>query len=485
MNKVMGFLANHTKFQYLLFLSIVLVLGSSDLLPVPYFKYLVVISLIVCFLFFHPKLNICAITVWIPIQYWITKVLEVVPVYFVWIDEFLLVVLTFTWLSRKLLNGEGFVKSPVDMPILLFVTIGILSAAINYVNPIQASLGIRGLLQYALIYYAILNLELNESFLRKLFFISLSIAVGQFFVVVYQANIYGWHVFGRGAFDLITGTMGPHGANGLGYFTLMYIFLLLGIMLHKKGTKLLFFVLFFLLFVPLILSSTRGAYLIMVLFLMPLSIKYIIKPSRKLLYFLLPVVLLTLGIVYYINRSEHKEATKRCYFSIEQELRLEMDVQVVGRLGFYPIAYYILTDTKLGPVIGRGPGTFSSFTGTHFKAPLFYDLYGTTLKEDKSYPSQLIATTVEFGFLGIIVFFFIIYRFYKIRELVYNTTKSMFWKGIAFGFLGLLFIFILPTIIANVWEVQYIAFYVWLYSGVLYKVYTMERKGAFDEGPVS
>ncbi len=43
----------------------------------------------------------------------------------------------------------------------------------------------------------------------------------------------------------------------------------------------------------------------------------------------------------------------------------------------------------------------------------------------------------------------------------------------------------IPTIIVNVWEIQYIAFYVWLFSGVLYKVYIIERKGALDEGLVS
>lgn len=429
-----------------------------------------------------PKTCIYIIVIWVPIQYWLTKDLQLLPIYFVWIDEFLLVVLTALWLYRVLLYKEEFVKNPINMPILWFLIIGIISGIINQVDPIQTVLGIRGVFQYAMIFYAIINLKLEEDFLKKLVFISLAIAIGQFFISIYQAQAAGWHVFGSKGLDLIYGTMSKGGANGLGYFTLMNIFNVMGLILYKKGSKLHYYAFLFLLYVPLLLSSARMAYFILIVFFVILMISNII-PLKKYIHFLLPIAVLILGLIFFVNKGGGP--TKQAYFSFKQMFQMEMDMQRVGRLGFYPVAYDVLTDTKLGPLIGRGPGNFSSYTGYRYKSPLLFDLFGTTLKEGRTYHSQIIATTVEFGFLGIIVFFFIIYRFYKIRNLVYNSTQSMFWKGIAVGFSGLLLIFVIPTIIANIWEVQYIALYFWLYGGILYKIYILERKRLPDENLVS
>jgi len=428
-------------------------------------------------IFAYPRAGLAIATCFVPLQYFLIKPFgETALKYAVLLDEFTLLVITLAWMSGNInRKGKIWTRTAIDMPLLLFILVAFMSTILNGAPFFEAMFGMRQHMQYALIFYAIVNLDLPRAFIRKLFLISLGIAAIQLPVMIGQWDIAEIVFREQNAPDIFVGTMGKGGANAVGFFLLIHIAFLLG--LFQAGYRRYprsFLILFSLyLLVPFIMCGSRVGLLIFPFFILWLFYKDIRRP-QYLLVGLILVGIMILGSIYYVkNMLVDWDLT----YSLETNISAETDPRKAGRIAYYGIGWDVLHHHSVSPLIGTGPGTYSSYAARRFEPPLAQAyVYKITPGVEHLVDSQIIATGVEYGYLGLVFFYLIIIRFWRMTIAAYRTTTDLFWKGISRGFVATLILATFVTPVINVWEIQYFAYYLWLWAGFMWCLKTGEEK---------
>jgi len=388
-------------------------------------------------------------------------------------SEILLLTTLVALIIKKIIERKPFVKTAVDIPVLLFVCATFLSGLLNQTPLLEIVLFIRILLRYYALYFLLVNIELDEKFTKKLIYGIMTIVTLQFFIGLTQIFIGApvnkillprptsltvgsytkdWLLL-RGLREkgyLAFGTFGDPVNLGLFIFVILVVILGIYFMWRKPIKKLWLF--FLLSFFTLLFTYSVG--LIFTLFVSLLFITIIKRKWTLIVSSSLIVLLFFLILTFY--PAEFAEVATSHYavspfknFSATFSTTFIESIQKNRLFTLIEVPKVILSQS---PLFGFGPAWH-----------LIKDRISSYWLGDV-YWAQMLG---QVGMIGLWAFLWIIWRFYKVGFNVYKNSNDLLKKGIALGFLGVIVGVFFYDFIGAALETRPLAFYFWLFAGLI------------------
>lgn len=408
-----------------------------------------------------------------------------------------LLLLTFVALiADRLLRQKTWKKTPLDIPLLLFVGAGILSGLVNAVSPVVTLLGMRILLRYVLLYYLITQIGFDRKTIRPL----LAGMLGAAIIVVGLG--FAQSLLGQSVSDFLTvqettlgtitlrdlppvrlaqgtyiySTLGRY--DLLGLYSALILLLLLSLFMHypRRRTSLL------LLLVPvgicLMLSMSRQSWLLVYTGLVAwVFVQRNIKLGTLLI--LAPLVLTGLAmslphLVRYYSGSELSQASvlTRLLEPYSPEYR-DISANSGGRLYvIFNVGSRILEETFL---FGFGPGRFGSLTSEvfDFSAADLLSMSEWQLKflNDVNW----ITVLGQYGVIGTTAFALMFGTLFRYAWRVYRRSADPLTKSVNLACLGSIAGLMTAAFAGPNFEQRVFSMYIWLFAGMAVSLARAER----------
>jgi len=330
-------------------------------------------------------------------------------------------------------------------------------------------------LKFILAFYAIVYLSPSEHVLRRLIILIVGLGLLQIPVAMIQFGIYrsGYLTLGpdQFAWDFAGGTLGATSTAVLALLSLMIMSLLLG--LAQASRKWRYAVLAFAFFIPAVVGEGKIVFALaplMILFL--LTYKWALFRARTLLLlsaFAVVLVLSLAALQIILPEARSLEVlSSPSYTSQNYERGLSATSGFPrSRLGGIEFTLQLISADKMKALVGYGPGSSShAFTEAadgslyrqyqDFEGPYFYFSF-----------TQLSTTLLEYGAAGLIIYLLMLWRLYRYNSRLLARIRQPFWRGVAWGFRGVIFIFVVSIIYWRVWATEALASVVWVLAGII------------------
>jgi len=393
----------------------------------------------------------------------------ILPRQAIWTSDAIIVFL----FLKSLHLGVGqkkFEKTPLVLPILLFFIWAVLSGFLKGISWFTIGVALKDFFRYILLFYAIINLDIEEKNLKSLITLFIMLIFLQVPVTIFQYKLYGQH-------DWVSGTLGRHGTGEMLILVTAIISVLVGFFLHYKS-RFKYLLGIPCLLVPLILGSARAA-----LLYIPLTMVFIIRKSLcgKLLtktFEMLLIVGILIGfglMIPFLKEPVNSLVTDTIQGWKTQVNAAVIGPEVPGRLRAPRIAVEWINRERLGPVIGYGFGStkesyFGEYTGR------FYKTYSPRT-------NQLSSTLIEMGYPGLVFYFWLIFAAFAMNICFFRNTKDNYWKAISFGVDGIIFMHLVGILYQNIWCTGYSSFPFWFFLAIIYSL--GKKNGIFNKRSAS
>jgi hypothetical protein len=388
-------------------------------------------------------------------------------------SEMLLLITFIVLVMKKITEKKHFVKTAVDIPVLIFACSAFLSGVLNQIPLLEIVLFLRIVLRYYFLYFLIINIDLDQKFTKKLIYGLVSIATFQFFIGTAQVLIGGplnrlllprpstlqvgsyskeWLLLEglREKGFLVFGTFGDTVNLGLFVFTILTISIGLYFMWKKPDKKIWLF--FGFSFFTLLFTYSVG--LILTLFVSLLFIT-IIKRKWTLVVSSSFIVLLFFLILTFFPAEFAEVATS--HYAVSPFKNVSATFSTTFLESIQKNRLFTLTEVPKvilaqSPVFGFGPGW-----------NLIKDRISNYWLGDV-YWAMILA---EGGLIGLFALVWIFWRLYKTALGVYQNSSDLLKKGISLGFLGVIVGVLFYNFIGPALETRPLAFYFWLFAGLI------------------
>ncbi len=372
------------------------------------------------------------------------------------VDDFLLVLIGFSWLARSALHKELglFLKTPLNKPIFFYLVVCILSTAIGMlVGNVRIQSGFFFVLkyfEYYIVYFMVVNHIQSKKQVKYLIIALLLTCV--IVDIVGLAQIPS----GQRLSAPFEGEIGEPNTFG-GYLVLMLaISIALFVSIDSKKVKAVLLMVTGLSIAPLLLSLSRASYLAFV----PTYFTLIVLSKKKggliavLVFACLASPLLMPEKV--INRVAYT-FSQRAQQGQEKIGTVRLDTSTSIRLRSWARGFEA---SMKRPIFGYG------VTGWHF------------------IDNQFTKVLVETGFLGLSAFLFLLYSIFKEGWKVFKGTNDKFYKGITMGFLAGLVGLIVHSLAANTFIIVRIMEPFWLLAGIVVVIPAIEAREKAQNGQI-
>lgn len=418
-------------------------------------------------IFFQPRLGFLALVLFVPTQFWWIDELRVLPGPLRYLDDLLLVLLAARVVGDRLRSGTSLAATRWDLPILVFLSVGLLSALVNQTPAVHTLAGLRAPLLYALLLYLVANAPslFDRAYLDWIWRVMLTLALLQPLTAFYQYPQRGFSA------DALTGTLGRGGANDLGIFLLPFLFYLVSLRFDagRKPRWALPGVL--LLSLTTILCGSRAAWFVAIGVVLLLWGRRLVR-GRAWIATSVAVALLALALNQVLvfqgaHSIRHAIGWKPIYAA------LFLISSGGGNLAYFPLVWRLVQHHAVVPFLGLGPGMVSSTAAVHLDAPLYrnvlYDYFGQTMIGlDGNPESQVLATGGELGPVGLAAGFAMVAVWFVEAWRARRQPSSDHERALATGVLASALAALVLTPIRNVWEIPHLAFALWLPGCILY-----------------
>lgn len=355
-------------------------------------------------------------------------------------DDFLLGIIVFTWLVRAAVYKEfvAFRSTPLHTPIALFMAVSLLATFIGMVmGRVSVTSGLffnLKIFEYFVVFFMVVNYVREERELKTFVILILLVAL--------MVNLYALYQVPSGA-RVTAPFEGEFGEpNTLGGYLLIMISLTLALFLLRSfGQRTNYLIpLLFLSGAVLMFTQSRGSWLGMIF----LSVPFIILSSKRV-FFLIGAVLLVIAIPYVAPES----TKERFIGTFRSDPFFERSERFMG-MGLDPSASERVTSYKEG---------FEKWK----KHPLFgYGVTGAGFID-----GQFLRILVEIGFVGLVIFLFLLWRLFIFLWNTYWSVDDPFFKGLSLGMLGALAGLVGHGISANSFIIVRIMEPFWFLMGLL------------------
>lgn len=437
--------------------------------PHAHIVYFILAIFIGVAIFDNPKLGIwfMFLSIFVFRKYIITY--GELPRQLAWAPEFVLAVLS----AKVMLIGimrERFLKTSITIPVLLLVLTLIVSSVVNGNSLITTLLGLRLYLRYILLFFLLIHLDFDEAFYRtitKFLLVLVYIQIPLAIIFKFWAHI---------SRDMAGGTLT---SNEGGFLALFAIFIMLGLILYMKRHIFLHALgLTALLLLPYLAESV-GTFLFLPITLFflfrTMLIKNIVRSSFSI------IILIIFYILVLQVFPESNSVTRKLGVWLPSPLttyQLQMKsryVPLYSRMGPVENSLRSIYKRPGNAIFGKGPGAatdsyFSTYSGKFFQA-------------EEAGRVQLSISLFEIGLFGVFLYFLIIYKIFKMNRAF--RTDDDYWKSIAFGFEGLIFLFVVGTVYMPIWTSNLISFVFWLMASAIYSVSQGTSCNSRDQNMIS
>ncbi len=382
-------------------------------------------------------------------------------------------------------------KTPIDVPLILFILVGIVSIILNHAPLLGGLIGIRTLLRYVIVFYILTNIKINNTLLNKTIYIILIMGAIQSIIGIFQhfngiSNFWipretNLEIAGyKKEFTVLTsgieqgaiiGTLG-HSVN-LALFLLIQFILSFTLIINKffKGFyRFILYIFTCLTFIAILFTYSRGVIissLIAIIIILYLNKKKLalltISSIISLIFILMILININTGVEYkhvkkeYVNpienirmifSNEYLEATEGSRQWILQEIGGFLLKNIV-LIGFSPDEF-----TTREKIANTSKGNLERIL--YYKA--FEDVYW-------------IAILAYFGIIGLSLFLYILYKLFKTSIYVMYKTNNYIYYIISQSLITLLIIIIPLTFIVRTFEFRAFGFYFWFLAGLVTNEY--------------
>lgn len=436
--------------------------------------YFFILALPLCIIFLiSSKVAILTMVLSVFFADWLTQYIQIIPREMSWITEVILGVLLFK--AILLCRGKGFQRTPIGVVVLSIIGLGVISALINSVSPVMMLLAFRIYLRFVLLFYIIINLDLDERFLKTIVSLLIIIALIQVPISIYQSFTWTPEVIVQkglqGRLDYAGGTL-ARGATGINtIFILFIISLLLGIHIAKNSSVVNWVLVVFLLIQPMV-GQGKAVFLylpLLILFLLFMPAPEIkMKRYRQFIPIIL-IILISIPVISIFGKWagwNPLEFVKSLPEYFERDYNAFYPGQWVGRTA--KIAYINRQlATNVGYLLfGLGPGVATPTVFSSFIPPLFYELSLFGIPRGMTY-TRLIT---EWGYIGFFLFLFILFQIFKYNFRFLKNVNSRYWKAISFGFSGVIFLYFSSTFYTYSWTADATSFTFWFLAATIFSV---------------
>lgn len=384
--------------------------------------------------------------------------LEFLPGFMRYVDELILVIMAGIILYRIVVKGEKFHPTPLGIPLLVFVGVGLLSMVFNRVNPIVGIAGLRAMLQYVILYYVIIHAHLDKKKYRRLITLFLIVAAITVFYGYFQQAIgleasADWEMrrYHQDIDLRVYSTMENPNTYGA------YLVVMMGLTLN------LFFTFFnydrlksfylgglaLLLFWGLLMTYSRMSLLSLLVALVALALIRFRKYVPLL-------VLAGVGVLLILPPEFYSRLT----FVLSPEY-IELSLKG-GRLYLMQKSWEVVS---LSPFLGVGPGMFGGSVAGIFDSPIYQLM-------DMPYHMNLdnfyFQVWTEMGTLGLLAFLWLFLSIIKQALRAYRQVTDPYWQGVAAGALTVFAGITFQSLVAGIWEVHQVASYLWFLAALTY-----------------
>ena len=448
---------------------------------------------------FRPISIIYGLTLYIPFEDFILKWLPVsseVYSYSRFASELLIYSLLLLVISNKIINNNSIQRTPIDLPLLTFISIGIASIIVNSAPLLGGIIGIRTLLRYVAIYYIIVNIHINTRQIRRFLLIIISIGVAESLIAVIQ-YFSGLNVFWlprdtnleiagyTKSFNVLAGEIEKGAVIGtLGHTINMSLYLLITFIItlsiiyvpHRISgiMKLFLFILLFLMYIAITFTYSISSSIASLLAI-PIVLIHLKRKKILLRYTALGLVLLSSLVIIAMIRDnniahEYTEPKKdhvssidniRLIFSSDYLKRTEGSRQwILREVGstlinsFTLIGYSPDEKTARNRIVDISEGSLHRLL-TH---SAFEDVYW-------------IAILAYFGLVGLSLYIWILFKLYACAIHVIKKSGHYYRSVIGTVAASLVIITGMMTFLVRTFEFRAFGFHFWLLAGLMMSSY--------------
>lgn len=422
-------------------------------------------------------------------------------------SEGLIYLLALVAVIRVVMGKRRVPRTPLDVPFVLFLLAALASAIINFVPPTVAVLGVRQIIRFIILYYAVVTLGPAEKFLKR----TLAVLFG---VVLFEAALGIIQYASQGALDpiLIPGerkffesiqltigtiqffapgsrvfaTLGRY--DQLGTFLVFFMLLAVGFLYERltPRDRGIFYWLLALGLPALLFTFSRASWFGFLIGLIVIAI--ILKRDKWVLSILaggLAAIVVYAAVnglvVKYIVEYPEQTFVERFLetFSVE---RFRNEYYGLGRTFFLVQTPLVVIPSS--PIFGVGPGQYGGGAAAAMGRPAKYDeigipfgIFGTEGFIDNNWFSLW----GEIGTLGLLLYAMMFLALLRTALRVARSAHESWARGLALGYVGALAAVTFQAFLGTYLEVRTLAFYLWLvgaYLVIIDQRLTIARSGA-------
>ncbi len=435
----------------------------------------------------HIRFAITLVVIYAPVeifvQKWLPPGLDLVSRY---ATEALLVGLFLAVFAERLLNGKPWRRTPLDLPLFLFVVIGIVSAVVNQLPVIVLLMGLRITLRYLLLYYLVVQVGFNRQQVKKLLLALLVMAALVMVVGLLQAIIGPpmnrfLHIpdimFGDTATRAISGFAAGHGRyifstlgryDAFGIYAVYILLITLAYVFHHRRRHTAWTWLIVATLICLALTLSRQAWLALYI---TLWVWAIIGKKKWAIYvlfvlFVIPAAILLIALsfpdwVRYYGSANVGELTviTRILDAFSAGY-LRVSSGSGGRL--FVLRHVSERILELVPWLGFGPGRFGTITAQYFGYS-DAELLGMTQGDVYLvFDVNWVTLLGQYGSLGLLAFLFVFWRAWRRTRWLYRHATDSLSRSIALATVGIIPAFMVLAFFGPNFEQRIVAMYAWL-----------------------
>ncbi len=359
------------------------------------------------------------------------------------VEDILLMVIFLVWLAKTALNKElGLIRStPLNLPIASFIFLVIFSTVLGiaggWIHPLRSFFYILKYFEYFILFFLISNVIYSKK--------QVEVFMLAFFITAFLICLYAFRQIGTGV-RVCAPFEGESEPNTLGGYLLLIMGILGGLTVCLKSWKVRLFLLGLLVFafIPFLHTLSRGAWL----GLIPMFIVLVLLSpgGKKLPLLIIFIISLIMGSMFMPNfarqRIESTFIAGKVYDVGQQKVALEMSA--AARIDSWE--HVVFKDFPKRPIFGWG------ITGIGFV--------------DNNYVLWL----GEMGFLGILVFLWIITTIARNSLEIYRRCQDDFLKGLTLGLLLALTGVSIQALTANSFIIVRIMEPFWFLTAIVFSI---------------
>ncbi|OIO52576.1 MAG: hypothetical protein AUJ19_00855 [Parcubacteria group bacterium CG1_02_58_44] len=451
--------------------------------------------LIAWLLLFRPEAMVMALAVYTPLEPFLLKfVPDELYIFARYLPELLVYGLVAVAVLRVLSRCRELTSTPIDLPFAFFLIVALTSLVLNAVPWFSGLLGLRQIVRFMLMFFAVVYLEPERKFVRRLVLVMFGVVVFESVLGIVQSFVGApldellipseqrfyesiqltsgteqtWSPGTR-----IFATMGRYDQLGtfLSFFGLMAVGLWYSFRSRLTRSRLVFVLAVIL--PALLLTMSRASWFGFALGLLIVG-GWLMRDRRVRLAYVAMIVLAVGYLAWsglavrYMTDYPEQTAVERLFEAFSYE-RWRGEYYGMGRL--YWLVQTVTTVVPSSPLFGVGPGQYGGGAAAalgnmrvYQELNLPFGVYGTEGYIDNNWFSLW----GETGTLGLAFYVWIFVALGAMAWQVWRRSRDPLLRGLALGLVGGLAAITFQAALGTYLEVRTLALYLWLFAACVY-----------------